>query len=407
MNNVLGIIAEYNPFHKGHAFHLSEAKRLSGADTIVCIMSGDFVQRGEPALANKYIRAEAAVRSGVDLVLELPFVYATTGAENFAKGAIEILAGLNVIDVISFGSESCDKEKLSNVAKLLANEDAKLSKAILSELKIGVSYPVARQKAVAAVYGQEEASMLERPNDILAIEYLKQLHLLGDQASEIDVCPVKRKGPAPDAIEGDIAGATAIRDILLHDSRKSRKEAFSYMPESSVNIYKKVKEFTFLNDMFDAFQYASFNLSAEMASNIYGVAEGLENKILSASEKVTTYEELIQVVKSKRYTQTRIQRLLLHYVTGLTKNDVTKAKNERLCTKILGFNDKGANLLKKIKKGAGDNSPVLISNIKRQAHDLKKSPTTLKYEIKADKLYEIISKGNLKDFKYNKKPFCL
>ena len=406
MSKVLGIIAEYNPFHMGHALHLEEARRISGADTVVCVMSGNFAQRGEPALVEKYIRAEAAVRSGIDLVIELPFVYATTGAENFAKGAVKLLSGIG-IDAISFGSESKDKGKLEQLAKIFADETPELSKAILIDLKLGLSYPVARQNAVRSVYGEEIAAILDNPNDILAIEYLKQLYLLGEVGKNIEVFPVKRIGPAPDGIEGDIAGATAIRDILLQDTKKSRKEAFSYMPKTSVAVYKKVKKFTFMDDMFDAFQYSIFNMDQNEVSSISGVREGLENKLIAASEKEKTTGELILEVKSKRYTQTRIQRIVLHTAIGLTKADVESAMNERICSKILGFNDKGSALLKKIKKSAGDESPVLISHVKRHKNELKKSNIMIKYEIKAEKLYELISNGNLVKYKYNEKPFNL
>ncbi|MDR3072840.1 MAG: nucleotidyltransferase family protein, partial [Clostridiales Family XIII bacterium] len=176
MSRTLGIIAEYNPFHNGHLYHLKTSALKSGADAIVCVMSGDFVQRGEPAILDKWIRAKMAVDHGADLVIELPFLYACNNAEWFARGAVRILNGLGCIDVLSFGSEGGDLAVLKRTAEIITG-DSEFEAQIKAKMQEGISYPSARYEALKAVAEKQHAQVLKSPNDTLAVEYLKQMLL--------------------------------------------------------------------------------------------------------------------------------------------------------------------------------------------------------------------------------------
>ena len=253
MARTLGIITEYDPYHKGHAYFLEEAKRLSKADRTIAVMSGAFVQRGEPAMFDKYLRAEAAVKNGVDLVVEMPFAFGATGPENFARGGVRLLSSIGVVDAIAFGSESARVDQMKGLAQALAFESQTLSALITQELAKGITYPAARHAAVAAEFGKEAANMLIKPNDILAIEYLKQLYLIEAETSKRglicfhpgagaigeplleEVYAVERKGSGPNDANSEtgFAGASAIR-TLFREGRLG--EAFSYLPAQTAEL---------------------------------------------------------------------------------------------------------------------------------------------------------------------------
>ncbi|HML38127.1 MAG TPA: nucleotidyltransferase family protein, partial [Bacillota bacterium] len=207
---VLGIIAEYNPFHNGHRYHLEESVKLTSPDFTVCVMSGDFTQRGEPAMADKWIRAAATVENGVDLVLELPFAFACNNAEFFAAGAVDILNRLGCVTHLSFGSEAGELSALSQAADYLAYEDDELKNTIREFADQGLSFPRARYEAVKMCRGEAYSDVLRSANNILAVEYLKQLRLM---KSEIEPVTVKRYGTGYHDMGSyeNIASATAIR----------------------------------------------------------------------------------------------------------------------------------------------------------------------------------------------------
>ena len=196
---VSAIVAEYNPFHNGHKFHIEETKRRTGCDCVVAVMSGNFVQRGEPALFNKWHRAEAAVRSGVDLVIELPAAYSCAGAEFFAKGAVRILNRLGCVDHLSFGAEETSLDTLKNIAGMLAFEGKEISDSIKKYMNEGISYAAARSKAVAGSGPAGYAEIISKPNNILAVEYLKQLILSGSSIEPLVIENLpKRALPEPE-----------------------------------------------------------------------------------------------------------------------------------------------------------------------------------------------------------------
>ncbi|GHU64253.1 UPF0348 protein [Clostridia bacterium] len=461
MPGTLGIIAEYDPFHNGHAHCLTEAKRLSGCDRVVCVMSGPFLQRGDPAQFDKYLRAEAAVRGGADLVLELPFAYSATGAENFARGGVRLLSGLRMIDAIAFGSESAALEPMKALAKELAFESDELSVQIQRAMGEGLSYPTARHAAVKEVLGEEVAALIEKPNDILAIEYLKQLALLEtesmgtrlicfrpvgpvDDPSAIQIYPILRKGPgpmegpkpptpaygdAPPVRETLISGAGAIRQ-MLRDGKLGR--AFSYMPETTADLIRnlihqflpyvsvwdmrvdhgfemdfsrvgtRVAGMVFPEALFNPFQHALIAMGQKGVGDIYSVSEGIENRLFEAAMQVQNYGELVAQTKSKRYTETRVRRLILHAALHVTKQEMQKALSERICARILAFGSGGAEILREIKEK--DTSVLLYQNLRLQEDDLAHSSALLNLSTRADMIYYMLQGGSLAGFRYSPEP---
>ena len=453
MGKTLGIITEYDPYHKGHAYFLETAKSLTGADRTVAVMSGSFVQRGEPAMFDKYFRAEVAVRNGVDLVIELPFAYGATGPENFAKGGIRILSGLGIVDALAFGSECALIDPMKDLAKELALESPALSQRIVEELSKGVTYPAARHTAVEKEIGFAAADMLEKPNDILAIEYLKQLYLIEAETGRrgmicfhpgpdakgeplLDaVYAVPRKGAGPDGIDSDsgFAGAGAIRQ-LLKEGRFG--DAFSFMPNTTVEMIRQriheaepnmslwamrterdlrvdMKSQWRIEDLgmvspeaiYDPFQYALLSIGPRASSAIYTAAEGVENRLFEGAMRAKNYRELISLVKTKRFTESRIRRLVLHTALRLSKSDMRRAMGERICARILAFNGKGAEILREAQEiDSQARKVVLYQNMRVKEDELAGSPALIELSVRADKLYEMIVNGNLTNYRYSPEP---
>lgn len=360
MANVLGIVCEYNPFHNGHLLHLNESKKACNADFTIAVMSGNFTQRGDVALFDKWTRAEMALKNGVDLVIELPVVYATSSAENFADGAIKILNSLGIVDYISFGSESGDIHLLNTVASILYNEPKELSNLINMQLKSGLSYPKARELAISTYFrgSKKYTEALENPNNILAIEYLKAL-----KKYKSNMVPLTFKRSYAEynstSTKNGIASATAIRELLKNNKKIHRLVPF----ETYETIENKLESKDFLKDLSVFEKEIIFNLrrmSLEDISKLQDVTEGLENKIKHAANNFTTLEDLIENIKSKRFTRTRIQRILVYSLLGITKKDINLSKRSIPYIRVLGFNKHG----KKIISAIAANNPkskIIIS----------------------------------------------
>ena len=405
MEKVLGIIAEYDPFHKGHLHHLREAKSLSGADTVVSVMSGDFVQRGEPAIFNKWNRAEAAVLNGVDLVLELPFVYACNNAEYFAKGAVKILDGIRCVDYISFGSESDNVSDMQYIADVLINREEELVELIKEEMAKGVSFPKSRYIALVSLIGEKKAAIIKGPNDILGVEYIKQLIL---NNSKIEPITVKRFGASPDEINQDemLAGATAIRRLY-----KEGEDICKYLPEATNKIMFGSGEIktVFLDDFFQIITYVTRSMDKSKLGEIFTATEGLENRLVAATLRATNIEEIIRKTKTKRYTETRIKRLIMHTVMGLTKNEMQVIESGGIFARILAANESGRKLIKRIKKNDECTVP-LISNLNKQRTeiDFEGMREIDKFNRRSSEIYHLVSEGDLSTFSdYSKYPIKL
>lgn len=401
----LGIIAEYNPFHNGHLHHLQESKRLTGAEYVVAVMSGNFTQRGEPAMADKWTRAQMAVDNGVDLVLEIPFAYACNNAEYFAKGAVKILDGLGCVTHLSFGSESGKLDELIMIAKEITNESAEFKESLKKYLDLGLSYPRARQGALEQCLGKEATELIRGSNNILGIEYLKQLDLLN---SNIQPVTIGRRGAAyvdPD-LSGEMASAMAIRNEL--EKNADFHGIIGQVPEKTLHILKQINSGVKvkMKDLYPLIAYQILTRSREELSQIFSATEGLENRLKSQIGRSNHMESLLDRMKTKRYPLTRIQRLLIHTLLNLTKDKFSNMEEQgQLYGRVLGFGAKGAELLKSIKKSEFPHIPM-ITNINKEASQNEAIQSILKYDILASEIYHLIGEGNPTEHSdYVKKPY--
>ncbi|MBR0596536.1 nucleotidyltransferase [Sinanaerobacter chloroacetimidivorans] len=396
--NVLAIIAEYNPFHNGHYYHLKESVKAVNADYTICIMSGNFMQRGEPALLNKWIRSRMAVENGIDLVFELPFVFACNNAEYFAKGAVDILNRLGCVSHLSFGSEIGSITRLAEAANHLAAETPELSELIRSFADLGISYPKARYEALKEYTDPQTAEVLKEANNILGVEYLKQLQ---QTKSRIQPITIKRYGTGyhDKGFYENIASATAIRHKLSESEElESLKQ---YLPTPSFEVLNEFNED--INLFFDGFYklliYRILTEEKENLNAVLSATEGLENKVWKAAKTAVNFESMIKAVKSKRYTATRIQRLFTHILVNLNKKSFQSILKEELnYGRILAFNQKGAALLKKIKKEELSTIPIL-TNINRELPKDAGEWKLLQYDIAASDVYNLVTVGEV--YKYS------
>ncbi len=352
----LGIIAEYNPFHKGHAYHIKKSRELSGADCVIVVMSGNFVQRGEPAVIDKYIRTEMAVSNGADLVIELPVVSATASAQYFARGSIGILKELKA-DYLSFGSEAGDITPFLTAVSLLTKNSSGIDHTIHTLVKEGISYPLARSRAIEQnINDKELTSFLNQPNNILGLEYL--LEIKKQDASMIPLT-VKRLGNHYHNTElnHELSSASAIRNALAAEN----EALWDAIPE---NIHDHMRSYlnkyapVFWDDFTDIVRFRLMNYAnADLTytqtplSQTADLPDYLLNRLLSKVRDSHSVTQLIEAVKTKDLTYTRISRALLHLILNITEADYRKRK-ENPCPyiRVLGFNETGRAYLSSIKK---------------------------------------------------------
>lgn len=347
MSRVLGIIAEYNPFHNGHLYHIAKSKQETGAQYVVAIISGNFVQRGDTSIVNKWVKARMALLNGADLVIELPTVYSISSAENFAEGAIKILNSLGIVDTLSFGMEAKDIATLNNIANVLFNEPKEYVTILSHELKKGNSFPKARENALMMYLNdiKRYANVMAGSNNILAIEYLKALKRT---KSMINPIGIKREKVLYNDkyIVDEFASATAIRKMLI---TKQLGDISKVMPRNSYLLLgEELKKGHYVIDISRFGKEIIYNLrkmSLEDISKLPDVSEGLENSIKNAADSCNAIEELINIVKTKRFTQTRIQRILLYSLLGITKKQMEMSRKVTPYVRVLGFNNKGKELI--------------------------------------------------------------
>lgn len=387
----VGIIAEYNPFHKGHKYHLDEALERSGAEVCIAVISGNFTQRGEIALLNKWTRAEMAVKNGINLVVEMPAVFACSNAGYFAKAGVEILESMNA-DYICFGSESGNIEELSRIAREINAERQNLEDEIKVGVKEGLSYPRARSRAVRRILGENTAALIESPNNILAIEYLKYIKSSRPLA-------VKRVGAGyhDTSGQGGIASATAVRKLL-----KEGGDISHIVPEISLEILEKHKDHFADNEMLaHLIVQTILQMSSNDLNSVFGAEEGLGSIMKNRVRFWKTYEDIVNDLKSKRYTRTRIERVLVHTLLGVKREDVLNAEKY---IRVLAFDEKGSSYLKNIKKSGKCSLPI-ITNINREVPTFPKIIQTFKKDILAADIYNLAAGLDLyQNSEYVKKP---
>ncbi len=347
MSRVLGIIAEYNPFHNGHLYHIAKSKEETGAQYVVAVISGNFVQRGNTSIVNKWVKTRMALSNGVDLVIELPTIYSTSSAENFAEGAIKILNSLGIVDTISFGMEAKDISTLNNIANVLYTEPKEYVTMLTHELKKGNSFPKARENALMMYLNdiKRYANVMAGSNNILGIEYLKALK---KTKSTITPVGIKREKVLYNDkyIVDEFASATAIRKMLM---TKELNDIRKVMPRSSYLLLgEELKDGHYVIDI-SRFEreilYTLRKMTVQEIANLPDVSEGLENSIKNAADSCNTLEELINIVKTKRFTQTRIQRILIYSLLGITKKQMETSKKITPYVRVLGFDNKGKELI--------------------------------------------------------------
>ena len=371
---ICAIICEYNPLHYGHLYHIQKAKELSGCDAVMCIQAGNFTQRGEPAITNKYVRARMALEAGADIVVQIPTAYCCSSAEIFALAGVKIANSFDDVTHLAFGCETENFELLKEIAKYFANEPKEYKEKLKKFLDLGDSLPVSRQKAIEELMKEDKVefseitetlNILTKPNNILAIEYLKALIRTKSKIEPIFTTRSNSDYNSAD-LNGKDSSATAIRTKLL-SKQKIRA------------IKKLVPSFTYklLKDDIDEFGLPDLNLYNDLCSyvvktslasdykNVYDVSEGIENRFLESAKKFKDFNELLLDVKTKRYTYTRLKRIVLRLLLKIDKNIVSEIyKMDKLpFIKVLAFNAEKKDCLSS--DSANTNLIIRNSNIVR------------------------------------------
>ena len=390
----VGLITEYNPFHNGHAYHIEKAKMLTGADRVIVVMSGDFVQRGAPAVMPKHLRAESALLSGASLILELPVCFATGSAEYFAQGSISLLNRLGCIDSICFGSECGDLHLLKEIAQILADEPIEYQTALRQALKDGASFPAARQKALN-IYSDKYSEILALPNNILGIEYLKALAKLH---SKMEPFTIKRIGAGYHDmdIDGQFSSATAIRsDIYQLADVNSSSESLplthiqTQVPSSCHELMKKNYQTRYPVKADDFSLLLKAKLLSEPAgslSHYLDMSPELANRILRLRNDYLSFEQFCDLLKTKELTRSRISRSFIHVLLGITNDWLTAMKAPAPYARILGFRRDHADLLGILKRTS--DIPLITSPARAVLADT--AYQMLELDIYASDLYESV-----------------
>jgi predicted nucleotidyltransferase len=350
---IAGIVAEYNPFHKGHEYQLKKTREKSGCNFVAVVMSGNFVQRGEPALIDKYKRATAAIYGGADLVIELPMPFACQNAEQFAKIALMELKKLNITH-LSFGCENDHLESLKEIA-LIQLTNNNLNLIIKEELTKGISYPKALTNAINKISNKDMSQILESPNNVLGIEYIKSsINLNGSW----EFVPIKRIGRNHNDTDlfGKYDSATAIRKSIISSSNELYSSSITKKSNEMIKqFYSEYHGFNSLDHYLNYIYYKILDIGINGLNDIYEVSEGINNKIYSNIFKFNNTDDFIMSLKSKRYTYSKLRRILLNILLNIKKSDIDSfmltnfnLENNNY-VKVLAFNDNGRKILKQAK----------------------------------------------------------
>lgn len=397
-----GIIAEYNPFHTGHEYQINYIKEKLRTDYVVIAMSGDFVQRGTPALFSKYVRAEMALRSGADLVLELPVSISSASAELFARGGVQLLDGLGVTDILCFGSECGDTDALMELAKILAEEPETFQAALRRNLKNGMTFPKARSMALSAVFPESEKyqQLLSSPNNILGIEYCKAILR---ENSSISPVSIKREGNdyhENTLSENHFPSASAIRNAILDFNAPPKGDwsdtehshcflseasetsiqnfafladmAKKFLPANSLELFLQAisgNHYLLENDLDTLYRYCLLQETEESLCTYQDMSHALARRILSCRDQYKTFSQFTDLLKTKEITRTRIQRALLHMLLH-----IQSVPAQIPYARVLGFRKNSSALLGKIKKCS---SIPLLTRLPDAAAVLENAPQAM------------------------------
>lgn len=391
--STVGIIAEFNPFHNGHRYLIDEAKRITGADTCIVVMSGDFVQRGTPAICDKYLRSRMALSEGVDAVFELPTAYATASAEIFAEAGIKLLYTLGCVDYVVFGSECGNIDKLMQIAAVTADEPQKYKEVLSSKLKEGLSFPNAREAAFAAVSGDSElVSLLKTPNNILGIEYCKALIRMNADDLPVPVT-VSRIGSAYGEVQASDSAypsATAIRNVIENNSSSFGSELNAGISQVTSQILREGAG-NYLpitaNDLSDMLYIRLATVSEEYLYNIMDLNRDLINSLISYKNTPSSFTEMTMRLKSKNNTYAALSRALLHVVLDIRTDFIDSLKDSSTLpyARLLGFRTQNSSVLRTISDKLGHR---LITKLA----DADRSNILLQTDIRAAECYNQILK---------------
>lgn len=389
--NVSGIIVEYNPLHNGHLYHINKTKELTNCDALICVMSGNFAQRGIPSSIDKWTKTKMALQNGVDLVIEIPAIYSVSSAEFFSFGSVSLLNSLGIVDNICFGSEHGNINDIYNISNILYQEPTDFKLLLKTYLSKGIAYPKARANALYDYLINSKIDLsnlllddfLNSSNNILGIEYCKSLIKLN---SSITPYTLKREGASysSNVLHSEFSSATAIRKFVKEKGCLTDLEG--HVPNSVLaeilNLYSKNYEFTFEDFMFSYIKHKSLT-SKNSLVNLPDVSEGLDNRIIKALQNNLSYSSVLDDIKSKRYTYTRIARILCQYFIGFDNFDTNRLRSMPCpYARVLGFNSKGKSILKSIKSNS---SIPLYTNISKVSNE------TLELDIQATKAYSILN----------------
>ena len=409
---VVSFVTEYNPYHYGHKYHLEQSLVLTEASHSIAIMSGSFVQRGEPSIVDKWTKAKMAIDNGVDLVIELPFVFSTQSAELFALGGIKIMEALNIVDFIAFGSEIGDLKPLHDISTLLVEEPKKFKLLLKKNLDLGMSFASARSLAIndylkhSSLEKYDYESILKQSNNILAIEYLKALARLNSRISPVII---KRQGSdyKDEVASNRFSSATAIRKTILDKGHNSVEEL---LPSTTYRLlesfYHKHNRFNQLENYYPILKYLLLTIDKKKLKRILDMENGLENRIVEKSYSSTSLTEIIDNSVSKRYPKTRIQRILIHLLSGISGSSIKSLYSKDLpYIRVLAANNKGLELLSAVKKNS--TTPILTKFSHIGDYEDETAKEFASYEIKATDLYYLglNTDHNYKNMDYKTSPY--
>ncbi|MDY2614824.1 MAG: nucleotidyltransferase [Lachnospiraceae bacterium] len=411
---IVGLITEYNPFHNGHLYHIEKARELTDADAVIVVMSGNYVQRGAPAIMPKHLRAEVALEAGVDLLMELPVCYAVGSAEYFAAGAISLFEQLGCVDAICFGSECGDYNVLENIAHIVSEEPEEYKFSLQEALRKGMSFPRARQMALANYLKDDSIDMiLEQPNNILGIEYIKTLH---KTHSNIKSYTIKRKvsGYHDEHLTGNYSSASAIRKLLAYASNSIHLEGEGMfdepvmsevltrlddqVPPSCIRMLEEMHRNRYpiyANDFSLILKYKLLSETRDTLVKYKDVTEDLANRIMNHVNDFITFEQFCDLLKTKDITYTRISRSLFHILLNITNEDMLIYEKEGFCqyAHILGFRKDAGKLLSHLKQHS---KVPLITKLTQTSELNNTGLQMLEQDIFASNLYESVITNKFK-----------
>lgn len=377
------VICEYNPFHNGHRFQLAEIKRLSGCDKILCIMSGNFTQRGEAAVLDKFTRARHAILCGADVVLELPAAFAVSTAELFARGAVHILGSIPSVTTLAFGCESGDKESFLTAARATLSEDKEFKAALKENMKGGTSYIRARNEAVLTFHSDVDESLLSSPNSVLGTEYCRAILSAG---LNIEPLPIPRVGGgyADTSLFKNFSSATALRGAIFEDTRRAKKALKRNLPECVLQDLDGVQELPYQRAALCALAQTPPGRIADCPD----CSEGLENRLKNMARSNPDYDGALSKIVSKRYTLSRLKRILVQNFLGVKLKDARAFAQAPLYYKVLAVKKTGAQeILAELSEGA---YPVVVR--KSDCNNLKKDALAcFETDVHANDLYNALS----------------